>query len=100
MELAWRSSSVMECHATARGSIPAENGVKLSFTSFARDSKWGCRRKMSSLSMGRKTQPTNNQFSGHDRCIDLIDVISYDLMIEGNIIHLLKVVFEPACRMF
>ena len=28
MELAWRSCSVMDCHATARGSIPGGNGVK------------------------------------------------------------------------
>ena len=27
MELAWRSGSVMDCHATARGSIPGRNGV-------------------------------------------------------------------------
>ena len=27
--------------------------------SFSRDSKWGCRLKMTSLSMGCKTQPTN-----------------------------------------
>ena len=27
MELAWRSGSVMYCHATARGSIPCGNGV-------------------------------------------------------------------------
>ena len=26
--LAWRSGSVMDCHATARGSIPSGNGVK------------------------------------------------------------------------
>ena len=26
--LAWRSGSVMDCHATARGSIPGWNGVK------------------------------------------------------------------------
>ena len=26
-ELAWRSGSVMDCHATARGSIPGGNGV-------------------------------------------------------------------------
>ena len=26
--VAWRSSSVMDYHATARGSIPGENGVK------------------------------------------------------------------------
>ena len=41
LELAWRSGSVMDCHATAWGSIPSGNGVKPSFTSFARDSKWG-----------------------------------------------------------
>ena len=29
-----------------------------SFTSFERDSKWGCRLYMTSLSMGRKSQPT------------------------------------------
>ena len=28
VELAWRSGSVMDCHATARGSIPGGNGVK------------------------------------------------------------------------
>ena len=28
MELAWRSGCVMDCHATARGSIPGGNGVK------------------------------------------------------------------------
>ena len=27
VELAWRSGSVMDCHATARGSIPYGNGV-------------------------------------------------------------------------
>ena len=26
--MAWRSGSVMDCHATARGSIPGGNGVK------------------------------------------------------------------------
>ena len=28
MELAWRCGSVMDCHATARGSIPYGNGEK------------------------------------------------------------------------
>ena len=28
MELAWRSGSVMDCHATARGAIHGGNGVK------------------------------------------------------------------------
>ena len=28
MELAWRSGSVMDCHATARGAIPGGNDVK------------------------------------------------------------------------
>ena len=27
-ELAWRSGSVMDCHATTRISIPGRNGVK------------------------------------------------------------------------
>ena len=27
-ELAWRSGSVMDCHATAWGSIPGGNGIK------------------------------------------------------------------------
>ena len=27
VELAWRSGSVMDCHATTRGSIPGGNGV-------------------------------------------------------------------------
>ena len=27
MELAWLSGNVMDCHATARGSIPGRNGV-------------------------------------------------------------------------
>ena len=27
-ELAWHSGSVMDCHATARGSIPGGNSVK------------------------------------------------------------------------
>ena len=27
VELAWRSGSVMDCHATARSSIPGGNGV-------------------------------------------------------------------------
>ena len=26
-ELAWRSGNVMDCHVTARGSIPSGNGV-------------------------------------------------------------------------
>ena len=54
VELAWRSGSVMDCHAMARGSISGGNSV----LTFARDSKWGCRLYMTSLSMGRKTQPT------------------------------------------
>ena len=28
VELVWRSGSVMDCHKTARGSIPDGNGVK------------------------------------------------------------------------
>ena len=28
MKLAWRRGSVMDCHATARGSIPGGTGVK------------------------------------------------------------------------
>ena len=32
--------------------------LKTSFTSFERDSKWECRLYMTSLSMGRKSQPT------------------------------------------
>ena len=28
VELAWRSGSVMDCHATTRGSIPGGNGGK------------------------------------------------------------------------
>ena len=27
-DLAWRSGSVMDCHSTARGSIPGGNGFK------------------------------------------------------------------------
>ena len=27
VEIAWRSGSVMDCHTTARGSIPGGNGV-------------------------------------------------------------------------
>ena len=27
VELVWRSGSVMDCHATARGSIPGANGI-------------------------------------------------------------------------
>ena len=27
VELAWRNGSIMDCHATARGSIPGGNGV-------------------------------------------------------------------------
>ena len=27
MDLSWRSGSVMDCHATARGSMPGGNGV-------------------------------------------------------------------------
>ena len=33
----------MDCHTTVQGSIPIGNGLKTSFTSFAMDSKWGCR---------------------------------------------------------
>ena len=57
--LAWCSGSVMDCHATAWGSIPCGDGVFTEFhVLFARDSKWGCRLQMTSLSMGRKTPPT------------------------------------------
>ena len=28
MKLTWHSGSVMDCHTTARGSIPGGNGVK------------------------------------------------------------------------
>ena len=34
---------VMDCHATARGSIPGGNGVFTEPQSFARDREWGCR---------------------------------------------------------
>ena len=34
-------------------------GVKKSFTSLERDSKWRCRLQMTSLPMGRKSHPTN-----------------------------------------
>ena len=27
-DMAWRSGSVMDCHATAQGSIPGRNGIK------------------------------------------------------------------------
>ena len=43
VELAWRSGSVMYCHATAGVRFPVGTVYLLSFTSFARDSKWGCR---------------------------------------------------------
>ena len=43
VELAWRSGSVMDCYATAQGSIPMGTVYLPSFTSFARDSKWGSR---------------------------------------------------------
>ena len=42
VELAWRSGSVMHCRATVRGSTHLDRCKKSSFTSFARDSKWGC----------------------------------------------------------
>ena len=29
VDLVWRSGSVMDCHATAGGSIPSGNGVKI-----------------------------------------------------------------------
>ena len=49
--------SVMDCRATTRGSNLGGNGVNLpSFTSFARDRKWGCRLYMTLLLKGRKTQ--------------------------------------------
>ena len=41
MELVWCSSSVMDYHTTARGEIPVGKGVKPSFTSFPRNSRWG-----------------------------------------------------------
>ena len=31
MELVWHSSSVMDCQATAKGSIPGGNSVKTKF---------------------------------------------------------------------
>ena len=31
VELAWRSGSVMDCHATTRDSLPGGNGVKAQF---------------------------------------------------------------------
>ena len=43
MELAWRSGSVMDYHATAWGYILGGNGVFTKLHCFARDSKWGCR---------------------------------------------------------
>ena len=42
-ELAWRSGCVIECHATTRGSISGRDNEKTSFTSIARDNKWGRR---------------------------------------------------------
>ena len=43
----------MDCQATARGLISVGTVYLPSFTSFARDSKWGCRLYMTSLLMGR-----------------------------------------------
>ena len=37
LELGWRSGSVMDCHATARGSIPGGNSVFNEFMYFAKD---------------------------------------------------------------
>ena len=36
VELEWCSGSVMDCHSTAQGSIPSENVLHQSSTSFAR----------------------------------------------------------------
>ena len=41
--LAWCSGSVMDCHVTARVRFPVGTVYLPSFTSFARNSKWGRR---------------------------------------------------------
>ena len=56
VELAWRSGSVMDCHATARCLIPGGNGVKTQLHVLRKG------QQMTSLSMGRqiKTQTTDH----------------------------------------
>ena len=57
LELAWRSGSVMDCHATAWDSIPSWNGVKTELHVHRKGQLKGV--PSLNLSMGRKTQPTN-----------------------------------------
>ena len=40
-ELAWRISSVMDCHPTDRGSIPYGNGVKTELHVLRKEQKMG-----------------------------------------------------------
>ena len=59
--LAWRSGGVMDCHATARVRFPVGPVYLSSFASFSRDSKCGCRLRMTLLSMGRKHNQSQPQ---------------------------------------
>ena len=56
-----RNSYQTECPQCFTSERTVNNGTVYlpSFKSFARESKWGCRLLMTSLLMGRKTQPTN-----------------------------------------
>ena len=49
--------------------IPGGNAVKTSLKSFERNSKWGCRLSITSLSIGRKSQPTNQPTLRHRRVV-------------------------------
>ena len=43
VEIAWRSGSVMDCHATARGSIPSGKGVFTELHVLRKGQLMGCR---------------------------------------------------------
>ena len=61
-ELAWRSGSVMGCHATARGSIPGGNGLFTELHVLRKGQYMGVP-SLNDLAVDG-TQNTNNQFVG------------------------------------
>ena len=42
VELAWRSGSIMDCHAMVQGSIPSGNGVFTELQVLRKGQKMGC----------------------------------------------------------
>ena len=72
VELAWRSGSVMDCHATARGSIPVGNGVKTELHVLRKGQSTG----VPSLNV-KHNQPTNHPIKWQESTLGLYKMIDW-----------------------